>query len=182
MKLTKEQKHYLFTKFNILPDEVMDATSMRRSEWMKLIKDSEYEVAAGVDHCTKNTKHTIKSKGGHCVECKPEAISFQRRHYIDAEIYLMYSPSKKLVKVGIAASSEERESSLNEVRYGNIKDWTLIYSLYVSRAGAVEKKVHKLLSEYHMPIKHFTGNSSFATEIFSCSIKKAKTSIISIVS
>jgi len=182
MKLTKEQKYFLLTKFNILPDEVMDATLMRRSEWMKLIKNSEYEVAAGVDHCTKSTKHTIKSKSGHCVECKPETIAFQRKYYSSAEIYIMHSPSKKLVKVGIAASSEQRELSLNEVGYGNIKDWMLIYSIDVARAGEVEKKAHNILSEYHIPIKHFTGNSSFATEIFSCSINKAKNAIISIVS
>jgi hypothetical protein len=45
MKLSKEQKQFLLSRHNILLDQVMDATSMRRSEWMALIKDSEYEAA-----------------------------------------------------------------------------------------------------------------------------------------
>ena len=178
MKLSTEQKQFLLSRYNILPDQVMDATSMRRSEWMTLIKDSEYEVAAGVDPCTRNDQHTIKSKGGHCIVCKPEVISFQRRYFSEGEIYIMYSPSKNLIKVGVAASSEERESSLNKAGYGNIKDWTLKYSLFIFKAGEIEKKVHKSLWAHHMPIKHFVGNSHFASEIFSCSVKKAKETIL----
>ena len=45
MKLSKEQKQFLLSRHNILLDQVMDATSMRRSEWMALIKDSEFEAA-----------------------------------------------------------------------------------------------------------------------------------------
>jgi hypothetical protein len=173
MKLTKEQQYFLLTKFNILPDEVMDATSMKRSEWMKLIKDSEYKVAAGVDSCTKSIKHTIKSKSGHCIFCSPASISFQRRYSNNGDLYVMFSQSKKLIKVGVAASSEERESSLNQAAYGNIKDWSLKFSIYISKSGEAEKKVHNMLSAYHFPIKHGAGNSVFASEIFSCSVAKA---------
>ena len=182
MKLSKEQIQYLLTTHNILVDQVMDASKMRRSEWMALIKDSEYEVAAGVDPCTRSNKHTIKSKRGHCIFCKPEVIPFQRRYSSEGEIYVMHSPSKNLVKVGVAASSEERESSLNQAGYGNIKDWELKFSVYTLKSGDIERKVHNILSPHHVPIKHFTGNSSFATEIFSCSINKAKNSIISVIS
>jgi hypothetical protein len=178
MKLTKEQKYFLLTKFNILPDEVMDATLMRRSEWMKLIKDSEYEVAAGLDPCTKSIKHTIKSKSGHCIFCRPASISFQRRYSSNGEIYVMHSPSKNLVKVGVAASSEERESSLNQAGYGNIKDWELKFFAYIAKSGEIEKKAHNILSPYNFPIKHFIGNSFFASEIFSCSVKEAKDAIL----
>jgi hypothetical protein len=45
MKLSKEQKQFLLSRHIILLDQVMDATSMRRYEWMALIKDSEYEAA-----------------------------------------------------------------------------------------------------------------------------------------
>jgi hypothetical protein len=178
MKLSKEQIHYLLTTQNILVDQVMDASKMRRSEWMALIKDSEYEVAAGVDPCTRSSKHTIKSKGGHCIFCKPEVIPFQRRYSSDGEIYVMHSPSRNLVKVGVAASSEEREASLNQAGYGNIKDWELKFSVYISKSGEIEKKVHNILSPHNFPIKHFVGNSFFASEIFSCSVKKAKDSIL----
>ncbi len=181
MKLTKEQKYFLLTKFNILPDEVMDASLMRRSEWIRLIKDSEYEVAAGVDPCTKSITHTIKSRGGHCVFCRPASISFQRRYSSNGEIYVMHSPSKNLVKVGVASSSEERELSLNQAGYGSIKDWNLKFFVYVEKAGEIEKKVHKILSPYNLPIKHFVGNSFFAREIFSCSVKKAKATILLVV-
>lgn len=181
MKLTKEQKYFLLTKFNILPDGVMDATSMRRSEWMKLIKDSEYEVAAGLDPCTKSIKHTIKSKSGRCVFCSPASISFQRQYSRNGELYVMYSQSKKLIKVGVAASSEERESSLNQAAYGNIKDWRLKFSIYISKSGEAEKKVHNMLSAYYFPIKHGAGNSVFASEIFSCSVAKAVQKVLLVV-
>jgi hypothetical protein len=181
MKLSKEQIQYLLTTHNILVDQVMDASKMRRSEWMSLIKDSEYEVAAGVDPCTRSNKHTIKSKKGHCIFCKPEVIPFQRRYSRDGEIYVMYSPSKNLIKVGVAMSSEERESSLNQAGYGNIKDWELKFSAHISKSGEIERKVHKILLPHNFPIKHFVGNSFFANEIFSCSVAKAKRAILLII-
>jgi hypothetical protein len=172
MKLTKEQKSFL-NKHSISVDMVMDASEMRASSWKAFIKGSQYIVAINVAKCAKSG-HQMRSHGGHCVMCNPATLAFQKRHSSDGEIYIMYSYQKKLIKVGVAASSEERESSVNEAGYGNIKDWKLKYFWQIENSGALEKKVQKMLKKYRVLIGHNTGNSNFASEIFSCPIKKAK--------
>ena len=179
MRLGFEQKGFL-KRHGILIDQVMDASGMRASDWKFLIKGSEYIVAVGVTKCQKKG-HSMRSHAGHCVMCDPAKLAFQMRHYSKGQIYIMYSSKNKLVKIGVASSANTRQVSLNQIGYGNIKDWNLKYKWQVLKSGAVEKKAHRLLREYSVSISHGTGNSNSAGEIFSCSVKKAKEIIESLI-
>ncbi len=179
MRLVQEQKAFL-KRHGILIDQVMDASGMPASKWKVLIKDSEYIVAVGVTKCQKKG-HSMRSHAGHCVMCDPAKLAFQMRHRSKGQIYIMYSSKNRLVKVGVASSAITRQVSLNQIGYGNIKDWNLKYKWQVSKSGAVEKKVHQLLREYSVSISHSTGNSNSAGEIFTCSVKKAKEMVESII-
>ena len=172
MRLRQEQKTFL-KRHGISIDEVMDASGMSASFWKSLIKDSEYIVAVGVTKC-ESQGHSMRTHAGHCVMCDPAKLAFQKRHRSDGEIYIMYSRKNKLIKVGVANLSVDRQSSLNSMSYGNISDWDLKYSWRISNSGSIEKQAHKILKNYAISISHATGNSKSAGEIFSCSIKKAK--------
>jgi hypothetical protein len=179
VKLKQEQKIFL-KRHGISMDEVMDASGMRTTYWKSLIKDSEFVVAIGVTECERQG-HSMRSHAGHCVMCDPAKLAFQKRHRSTGEIYIMYSSKSRLIKVGVANCAFDRESSLNTMGYGNISDWKLKYSWRIQDSGSIEKQVHKVLKNYVVLISHATGNSKSAGEIFSCSIKKAKEVIETLV-
>ena len=172
VRLRQEQKSFL-KRHGISIDEVMDASGMSAAFWKSLIKDSEYIVAIGVTKCLSQG-HSMRSHAGHFVMCDPAKLAFQKRHRSDGEIYIMYSLKSRLIKVGVAKNAIDRQISLNTMGYGNISDWNLKYSWKISNSGSIEKQAHKMLKNYVVLIDHSTGNSKSAGEIFSCSIKKAK--------
>jgi hypothetical protein len=179
MKPTKDQKIFL-KKHGISLDEVFDASDYTKAEYNAFMKDTMYRLAIGVTPCV-NAGHTMRTRHGHCVMCNPAPLSFQKRFTNDGEIYLMYSASKKLVKVGIAANAYKRKISLNKRAYGGLKDWVVKYSIKVTNVGHAENAVRKILNKYHFPLEHEPSNSNVAGEIYKCSIKKAKAAIDSVI-
>jgi hypothetical protein len=170
MKLTKDQKAFL-KEFDISLDEVFDAQYYSSSEWKSFVKNSHYKVVVGVTPC-KNYGHVMRTRGGHCAICNPRNLRFQARHSDDNEIYVMYSPSTGLTKVGIADCAYTRQDSLNAMGYGTISDWKVIFCSRIAFAGKIEHFVYLKFKKYHYPIQHDLENSSVATEIYNCPYEK----------
>jgi hypothetical protein len=171
MKITKEQKSFLM-KQNISIDEVFDARGLSLSEYNALMSDTKYLVAFGVTPCFK-AGHIIRNRAGKCVMCYPASLAFEKRFTNEGDLYVMYSQSSKLVKVGCANDAYKRCVSLNKRAYGGIKDWVVKHSIRIANVGYAENYAHQMLNKYHYPIEHESGNSNVASEIFKCSIKKA---------
>jgi len=172
MKLTKTQIKFL-EQHNISTNQVFDATGLSRSEYSALMKAGGFTLATGVTRCG-NGNHSLRSRAGHCVMCNPANLEFQRRYEISGDLYVFYSPSKRLVKVGVAGDAEERVISANKQFYGNVDDWKLKFYVNVLNAGQAEKVIHDALSEFRRQrcfIKD--GVEVLAQEIFSCSVKYA---------
>jgi hypothetical protein len=176
MKLTKTQIKFL-NQHGIGIHEVFDATGLSISEYGELMKEGGYVVATGVFRCKKGN-HSLKTRSGHCVMCNPANLAFQKRHEIPGDLYVMYSASKRLVKVGVAGDAYEREISANKQSYGSVDDWKLKFFVRVLNAGQAEKVIHDLLVEYKKPRQFLKdGRRVLAQEIFSCSIRYAVESI-----
>lgn len=171
MKITKEQKKFL-ERHSISLEEVFDASKYTKAEYNVYMEDSIYRVAIGVTPCA-SSGHTIRTRAGHCVMCKPAVLAFEKRFTNDGDLYVMYSQSTKLVKVGSADDAHKRSQSLNKRAYGGIKDWVVKYSIRITNVGYAENNAHQILKKHHFPIEHEPGNSNIASEIFKCSIKKA---------
>ena len=176
MKLTKTQIKFL-DQHNISIDQVFDATGLSQMGYSELMKEGGFVVATGVSRCKKGN-HSLKTRSGHCVMCNPANLAFQKRHEIAGDLYVLYSSSKRLVKVGVAGDADERVISANKQAYGDINDWKLKFSIRVNNAGQAEKIIHDALAEYKKP-RYFIKDSQhvLAQEIFSCSIKYAVESI-----
>jgi len=170
MKLTKDQKVFL-KEFNISFDEVFDAKYYSSSEWKSFVKNSHYKVVISVTPC-RDYGHVMRTKGGHCAMCNPRNLRFQARHNLENEIYVMFSPSTKLIKVGIAECSQTRKDSLNAMGYGTISDWEVQFWSRIAIAGKMENLVYQQFKKYHFPIQHDLENSNVANEIYNCSPKK----------
>jgi hypothetical protein len=172
MKLTKTQIEFL-QQHNISRDQVFDATGLSQPEYKELMKEGSFVIATGVSKCKKGG-HSLKTRSGHCVVCDPAKLTFQKRHETPGYLYVLYSSSKRLVKVGVAGDADERVISANKQSYGNIDDWTLKFSVRVLNAGQAEKIIHDALADYKTK-RYFIKNGVWvlAQEIFSCSMKYA---------
>jgi hypothetical protein len=180
MKLTKLQLAFL-NRHGIDESEVFDATGMTKSEYKIAMEADNYLVATGVTKCRKSG-HVLRNRSGHCVVCNPAYLAFQNRYSDDGDLYVLYSPSKKLIKVGVAECSERRKNSANKQSYGDINDWKLKFSIRVSNSGYAEKLVHDELLGFRKK-EYFLkdGKTVLAKEIFSCSVKHAVKIINSIL-
>jgi hypothetical protein len=172
MKLTKTQIKFL-DQHNIRMDQVFDATGLSQARYYESMKEGGFIVATGVSRCKKGS-HSLKTRSGHCVMCNPANLAFQIRHEITGDLYVLYSSSKRLIKVGVAGDADERVVSANKQAYGGIDDWKLKFSIRVNNAGQAEKIIHDALDEYKKP-RYFIKDSQhvLAQEIFSCSAKYA---------
>ena len=172
MKLNKYQIKFL-EQHNIAISQVFDATGLSKSEYKGLMKEGGFVVATGVSRCKKGN-HSLKTRSGHCAICNPANLAFQMRHEISGDLYVLYSSSKRVVKVGVAGDAEERVISANKQSYGNVDDWKLKFYVNVLNAGQAEKVIHDALSEYRRQ-RYFIkdGVQVLEQEIFSCSVKYA---------
>ena len=172
MKLTKTQIKFL-DQHNISINQVFDATGLSKVKYNELMKEGGFIVASGVSRCKKGN-HSLKTRSGHCVICNPANLAFQMRHEISGDLYVLYSSSKRLVKVGVAGDADERVISANKQSYGDINDWKLKFSVRVVNAGRGEKIIHDALAAYKKQ-RYFIKDGIWvlAQEIFSCSAKHA---------
>ena len=180
MKLSKLQLTFL-ERHGISKNEVFDASGLTRDEYQYQMKQGGFLVATGVTRCIKQN-HALRNRSGHCVMCKPEVLAFQKRHTTQGDLYVLYSPKKRLIKVGVANSSAERLNTANIQSYGGIKDWKLMFSIRVENSGQAENLIHKKLEAYRRRRDFIKdGSTVSAQEIFSCSAKYAIDTINSMI-
>jgi hypothetical protein len=172
MQLTKSQKEFL-KNHGIDLDKVFDATRYTQRTYRDLMKEGGFVVAAGVTKCSQG-HDSLRTRSGHCVMCNPASLSFQKRHKSIGDLYIMFSPSENLIKVGVADSAYERMITLNRQSYGEINDWEIAHVVRVTNAGYAEEIIHSQLS-LHNKERYFLKNGEMvlAKEIFSCSVKDA---------
>ena len=82
--------------------------------------------AYGVTPCRK-MGHTLRSLAGDCIQCNTHVIAFTNRYFDTGFIYVSISSSKELLKIGCTKNVENRTSGLNNLSYGGINDWKIIY-------------------------------------------------------
>ena len=179
VRLTEEQKDFL-RRYNIDHFDVFDASGLGAAEWKAEMRARNAKVAVCVTKC-KRKGHSMRSSGGHCVMCTPSNLSFHARWRSKGEIYMAYSASMKLVKIGSSTSiagAEGRVITLNKQRYAEVHDWILLQCVEVSDVGKLENVVHQKLSSYRKLLTYTRrGKAEVATEVFNCTPEKAKREI-----
>jgi hypothetical protein len=174
--LTKTQISFI-KKQQIPLDRLFDASNKSRSLYSKEMKRIEAWIAYGVTPCKKGG-HTLRVRSGHCIQCRPANISYFRRHYSQAEIYVAHSTRGRVVKVGTSINAADRISQLNYYQYGGRSDWTLKFKLFVTNSGHIESKVHRQLRDYSAEGWYFKDDVYVTCrETFSCSANKAISAI-----
>lgn len=171
-KLTQEQIAFLKLQ-HISLSLVLDASGLSSKDRITVMEQDGKIFYFGGALC-KKAGHSLRTKSGHCIQCDTSKIAFQLRSSAKGFVYLAFSPSTKLVKVGYSKyHPQERAEMLRNEAYGNIRDWDVKRVVKFDKdAGRVEFFVHARFEAYIKPIvyKRLNGQVTECREIFSCDL------------
>lgn len=141
LPLSAEQ--LVFLEHHKVPlSKVFDATGLRRSCWQDEMDWLDAWVACGVTPC-KREGHTLRTRNGDCVQCRPGNLAFLKRLSQPAFVYITYSKTAKLSKIGSSTDPDKRINLLNMERYGGVGDWKIYCCQDSQYSGRVELSLHK---------------------------------------
>ncbi|NTV70983.1 MAG: hypothetical protein HGA71_12645 [Azonexaceae bacterium] len=171
-RLTEEQRQFIDSQ-KIPMSRVFDATGLSRQQYRKEMKELDMVLAYGVGPC-RNGGHTIKTRSGHCPQCKTANIAFSLRYDTPGQIYVAWSPKGKLTKVGTAQCASARLPNLNSYQYGGVSDWQVVFKRSIQTAGRIEFATHKHLASFSVSRSYVKeGRIIECQELFSCDTNTA---------
>ena len=173
-RLTKA--HLAFLKHHDVPlSRVFDATGVgpRKGDYGAVMSELELWIAYNVTPC-RAEGHTLRDRKGNCVQCKTSNIAYLRRHDEAGEVYVFYSSSGRLTKVGSSKNPRVRIRNTIERAYGGCSDWEIQYSRSTPKAGRVEFLAHRKLEAHRVSATYYDhGHNIECLELFRCDVKTA---------
>jgi hypothetical protein len=175
-ELTSEQRAF-FAAHSIALSTVFDASGMRRTDYQAAMKQLGKSFAFGVTPC-KRAMHTLRTRGGHCIQCDHSQIAYMLRYDATAYIYVAASAGGRLIKVGSSGDIQERCGILNAFRYGGQRDWQMLAFANCPAAGRVEFAVHARLAVFQVLGGYVQGGKEKSCyELFRCDFADARDAI-----
>lgn len=167
-ELTDEQIEFL-EHHNVPLERVFDAFGMRTKDYKAAMREEGCWIAYGVTPCQK-VGHTLRTRRGDCFQCNPAGLTWTKKQDLPGLVYVAWSESAQLTKVGITDSTRKRIGLLNSEEYGGSNDWRLIKAWESDRAGKVEIAAHQQLETYATTGVYFkSGLITESRELFDCS-------------
>lgn len=177
--LTQDQLRFL-TSQRIPTSMLFDATGMRKRDYALAMAEIGAYFAFGVTACGAGG-HQLRTKAGHCIQCDTSKIAFALRHSTEGSVYVAYSKTARLVKVGVAGDLADRLNKLREYQYGGASDWALLCSAFVPEAGRLEFAVQDRLAQHRVPGTYTrAGRIQGCYELFACETSEAVDALASI--
>jgi hypothetical protein len=175
-KLSKEQIAFLKEQ-GISLSQVFDASFIKRKlDVQKQMEEQELSFYFGHSAC-RSEGHTLRTKAGHCIQCDTSKIAYQLRHSASGYVYLAYSQSRKLAKVGFTKNHPgERAELLKKEQYATATDWEIKkQAKFEKDAGKREFAIHSLLECYQKTVAYekYKGQMVECREVFSCPLEIA---------
>lgn len=160
-------------------DDVFDGRGLSQDERKRRAKAEKKEIVLSSIKC-REKGHRLRTRHGHCFECKPVAKVFERRYSDEAYVYIAGSMSKKLIKIGQTKNIHDRESSLNvsstlNEGYAGATDWRILAFVYLNDSGRMEQEVGSLLRRYSSENTYVReGRDQESYEVYSCPFSVAR--------
>jgi hypothetical protein len=118
--------------------------------------------------------HRLRTRAGHCIQCKPTNIAFQRREDTPGYVYIAGSLSGRVIKIGTTGDLNQRENQMRAEGYGGSKDWIVLFSVYVSKGGEFERAASSRVKGNRVYRIYFKdGIELGAVELHLCSFSEA---------
>jgi hypothetical protein len=183
--LSKEEKQFI-KQHGLALSEIYDARGLTSTVYHERAK--ELGCLWVINSCYKG--HRLKTRSGHCIECDPKRIVYQRRYSESGILYIAIAGDH--CKVGITENNYNdsnesiyhRSITLNmDDGYGNISGWKIVKYWEVKNAGRIENEVHQLLAEYKEDDVEYwySGEWRTAKELFKCSQQTAETAVKKVI-
>jgi hypothetical protein len=170
-QLTQAERIFL-QKHGIALTDVYDARGQSMEAWRKRAKDEDKRFIVGTA-CAKGG-HRLRTRSGHCIQCNPANITFQKRHGKAGCVYIAGSLKLRLIKVGGSTSLAFREDRLSEESYGGADDWRLLKRERAPEYGKLEQRVHALLKPWAVEASYAKGaHAQHAREVYACGFSQA---------
>ena len=175
-KLSKDQIAFLKDQC-ISPSQIFDGSfTKKKLDVQKQMEEQELSFYFGHSAC-RSGGHTLRTKAGHCIQCDTSKIAYQLRHSAAGYVYLAYSLSKKLAKVGFTKNHpSERADFLRKEQYATASDWEIKkIAKFDKDAGKKEFTIHSRLESYQKPLAYekYKGQMVECREVFSCPLEVA---------
>lgn len=172
LNLDQEELDFL-ERYGLSPSDVLDATFLSASDRQSaLIRTGKLLALAG-RRCLNG--HRFKKHSNHCVQCDPRRLRYKADFETAGYVYLLYSDSAALAKVGITRN--EPSIRINEVcrrRYADADDWRTISYAWHEQAGKVEDDLRKALCEFRVNRTYMhDGRPTRAREAFDIDLADA---------
>lgn len=171
--LTIEQLDFL-NKHKVHLKFVFNAKGMKQTDYRIIMKELNKEIAYNVTPCS-TAGHSLRTRSGHCCQCRTANMAFQKRNDSAGIIYLAGSLKGNVIKVGFTKAVEIRSESLNRTNYAGFNDWKILFAIESKNAGRIETKANSILRDYaySFDYKH-DGLWHDSHETYHCSFSKAK--------
>lgn len=178
-ELTQDQLTFL-ASHGISVSSLFDASGMTRAEYQRAMKQNGKRLAFGVSRC-KRGHHSIRTRaGGHCVQCNPAGIAFDRREDERAYVYIAASQRARMIKVGLTGDLHDRRRNLNVERWAGHSDWQMLAFANCPEAGRVERAVHDSLTVWADSCEYRqAGTRHRSCEVFRCNFGDARDAVLS---
>jgi hypothetical protein len=179
LSLSNEEAEAII-KAEVRFEDVLDA-SFEKTKYKRNMLAGGYLVAIGGHPCWRG--HRIRDRNSHCLVCQPLSMTYFKRHYSSASVYVAHSEYSGLIKVGLATDVKTRLYGLNNILYAGQDDWKLVVSCQAANAGKIEAELHRRLSSFRSKEEYFKdGGWINGKEIFECSIETAIEQFESLIS
>lgn len=172
-KLTPEQISFL-QSHGLTADDMFDGSKRSKRDREAAMEAVGKRFYFGGASCAA-AHHTLRSKRGQCIQCKPQEIAYARRYAKPGEIYVAGSKKGRCVKVGVAEYAADRERHLRSEEYGSYSDWKILASTNtVDGAGRIEAAIQKQLAHFSISGSYEKGGArQDAREMFRCNFATA---------
>ena len=163
--LTDEEINFLSTHRIDLAD-LYDGRNEPTRAWWNSAKNAACDFVLTSTRSCRGS-HRLKTRSGHCPQCKTLHISFIRRERAVLNVYLAVAQKGKVIKIGSADWVYGREDSLRKEGYGGYKDWEIVCSVKMENAGKIEREIAKIFSGNELRNDYVkNGSVVTATEMF----------------
>jgi hypothetical protein len=177
----RDEELAFLRRHRISPDDVYDGRNESKLAWQMGARDNGKTLILG-SPC-RASGHRLRTRAGHCAQCDPKKITYQRRWRARSYVYIAGSLAAGLIKVGVAADTMHRENVLRRIRYGNVEDWELLAHVEVEEGGRIEYETLMRLGRQRV-FKSYQkdGYSQVGGELLLCSFSAALSALLAWVS
>lgn len=181
MSLTDQEIRFL-ARHGYGPESVYNGLGQGKAQWQAGAKAAGKDIVLATP-CSKPERHRLKTRAGHCFQCRPLRIAFQRRESVHGYVYIAGSLKGRLIKIGMSQYDVWTRDYKNRYdSYGGFDDWHTVFHVHVEDAGRIERLARERLRAFRVSGAYVKdGNPQDANEMLRCTFSQAREALMAVI-